>query len=203
MFSFDGSPVPVRDDLRDAHQAIWMHLAQPGQVFNANQRRSILDAARENTYSDGDPTGQLATTLYTSPTEVTGDMVRTAIAAAGEPRIVEAVSLVSMLAAVDNTHLALGAELEPLPDPQPGEPIGTIAAGLKKRRTHVRMPRNSITVALELLPDENEAYAAACGPHYMTFAEMASPLFERSPGLNRAQLETIASRASLFHECFY
>ena len=203
MFSFDGSPVPVRDDLKNAHQAIWAHLAQPGQVFDANQRRSFLDAARENTYSDGDPTGRLATTLYTSPTEVEGDLVRTAIGAAGEPAIVEAVSVVSMLAAVDNTHRALGAELEPLPDPQPGEPAGTIASGLRKRRTHVPMPRNSITVALDLLPRENEAYAAACGPHYMTFAEMASPLFERSPGLDRAQLETIAARTSLLQECFY
>jgi hypothetical protein len=108
-----------------------------------------------------------------------------------------------MLAAVDDTHRALGAELESLPDPVPGEPSGTIATGLKRRRTHVPMPRNSITVALDLLPLENEAYAAACGPHYMTFAEMASPIYERSPGLNRAQLETIASRTSLFQECFY
>jgi hypothetical protein len=37
----------------------------------------------------------------------------------------------------------------------------------------------------------------------MTFEEMGSPLFERSPGLNRAQLETIASRTSFFQECFY
>ena len=83
------------------------------------------------------------------------------------------------------------------------DPTGTIASGLKKRRTHVAMPRHSITVALDLLPRENEAYSAACGPHYMTFAEMASPLFERSPGLNRAQLETIAARTSLLQECFY
>ena len=121
MFSFDGSPVPVRDDLKDAHQAIWSHLAQPGQVFDAKQRRSFLNAARENTNPDGDATCQLVATLYTSPAEVTGDMVRTAIGAAGEPAVVEAVSVVSMLAAVDNTHRALGAELEPLPDPQPGD----------------------------------------------------------------------------------
>lgn len=203
MFSFNGSPVPVRDDLRGAHKAIWIHLAQPGQVFDADQRHTILSAARGDTYRVGDMLGQFATTLYTNPPAVTGDMVRSAITASGEPAVVEAVSLVSMLAAVDSTHSALGAELEPLPDPLPGEPSGIIASGLRKRRTHIPMPRTSITVALELLPVENEAYAAACGPHYMTFAEMASPLFGRSPGLNRAQLETIASRTSLFQECFY
>ena len=203
MFAFNGSPVPVRDDLKDAHRAIWAHLARPGQVFDADERHSILNDARNNAYPDGDPIGQLATTLYTTPPAVTPGMAQSAIVESGEPAVVEAVALVSMLAAVDSTHQALGADLEPLPEPVPGEPSGTIATGLKKRRTHVPMPRHSITVALELLPDENEAYATACGPHYMTFEEMASPLFERSPGLNRAQLETIASRTSLFQECFY
>jgi hypothetical protein len=203
MFSFSGSPVPVRNDLREAHEAIWAHFARPGQVFDADKRHWILRGARNDTPSNGDPIGQFATTLYTKPAEVTGETVRSAIATSGEPAVVEAVALVSMLAAVDNTHRALGAALEPLPEPLPGKPSGTVVTGMKKRRTYVAMPRNSITVALELLPVENATYAAACGPHYMTFAEMASPLFERSPGLNRAQLETIASRTSLLQECFY
>jgi hypothetical protein len=203
MFSYDGSPVPVRDDLKDAHAAVWTHIQQPGQVFDATQRLSLLTQARSGMYPQDDPVGRLATTLYTNMADVTGDLIRDAIAGSGEPAVVEAVSLVSMLAAVDNTHRALGAELEPLPEPVPGEPTRIIATGLKKRRTHVPMPRTSITVALELLPVENAAYAAVCGPHYMTFDEMGSPLFERSPGLNRAQLETVAARTSLFQECFY
>jgi hypothetical protein len=203
MFDYVGSPVPVRDDLRDAHIALWHHLARPGQVFDADQRRTILNDARNNTASDTGPLRQLASTLYNDPAVVSPELVRSATDASGEPTVVEAVSLVSMLAAVDNTHRALGAELERLPEPIAGRPSGNIATGLRKHRTHVPMPRNSITVALDLLPLENEAYAAACGPHYMTFAEMASPLFERSPGLNRAQLETIASRTSLFQKCFY
>ena len=203
MFSFTGSPVPVRDDLKEAHAAIWAHLARPGQVFDATRRRSILNAARTNRHDLDDPVGELAATLYNDPPAVTESLVRSAIEMVGEPAVVETVSVVSMLAAVDDTHRGLAAELEPLPDPLPGDPAGNIAPGLKKRRTHVPMPRNSITVALDLLPDENAAYAAACGPHYMTFAEMVSPLYERSPGLNRAQLETIASRTSLLQECFY
>ena len=203
MFSFSGSPVPVRDDLKEAHKAIWAHFAQPGPVFDASQRRSILEVARHGVASGDDPLRELATTLYTNPPAVTRQLVRSAVAACGEPAVVEVVSLVSMLAAVDATHDALSAELEPLPDPLPGDPSGIIAEGLRKRRTLLPMPRNSITVALDLLPVENEVYAAACGPHYMTFAEMVSPIFGRSPGLDRAQLETIASRTSLFQECFY
>jgi len=181
MFAFAGSPVPVRNDLKDAHRAIWAHFAQPGPILDAGQRHSMLNAARNNTSLDGDPLGHLATTLYTDPVAVSREVVRSAITTSGEPAVVEAVALVSMLAAVDSTHSALGAELEPLPDPVTGDPTGIVARGMKKRGTHVPMPRHSITVALELLPTENKAYAVACGPHYMTFAEMASPLFERSP----------------------
>ena len=203
MFAFDGSPVPIRDDLRDAHVAIWRHFAQPGQVLDANERHTILKTARNNSCADDDELGQLASTLYGNTAGVSEDMVRSAIATSGEAAVVETVALVSMLAAVDGTHRALGASLEPLPKPVHGEPSGNITTGLKKRRTHVPMPTTSITRALDLLPTENTAYAAACGPLYMTFAEMSSPRFERSPGLNRAQLETIAARTSLLNECFY
>jgi hypothetical protein len=203
MFEYTGSPVPIRSDVRDAHTTIWAHFAQPGQVLDSDERHGILEAARNGTFSDGDQLARMATTLYTDPASVSPDMVRSAIATAGEPAVVEAVSLVSMLAGVDKMHRALGAQLEPLPAPLPGTPSGIVATGLTRRRTHVPMPRNSITVALDLLPVENEVYAAACGPYYMTFEEMASPIFERSPGLNRAQLETIAARTSLFQECFY
>ncbi len=202
MFTYAGSPVPIRDDLRGAHQAIWEHIARPGPVFDASRRISILSIAREDAPTT-DAIERLATTLYNDPGSVSATMVDGAVTAHGEAAVVETVSIVSMLAAVDSTHLALGAAQVPLPDPMPGDPTGNIASGLKKRRTYVPMPRNSITVALELLPEENEVYATACGPHYMTFAEMASPRFARTPGLDRAQLETVASRTSIHQDCFY
>jgi len=202
MFTYAGSPVPVREDLRIAHEAIWEHLALPGPVFDAFRRVSILAGARNNAPAT-DEIERLAATLYNDPGSVTTELVDVAVSAEGDAAAVETVSIISMLAAVDSTHLALGAERVPLPEPTPGDPTGNIASGLKKRRTYVPMPRNSITVALELLPRENEVYAAACGPHYMTFAEMASPTFERTPGLDRAQIETIASRTSMFQDCFY
>jgi hypothetical protein len=208
MFSFNGSPVPVRANLRDAHEVIWAHFARPGQVLDARERHSILSSARDalvakNAVREPSPLHAFAMTLFVKPPSVSSDMVSDAIAGSGEAALVETIALVSMLAAVDNTHSALGVALEPLPEPLAGDPTHMVATGMKRRRTHVPMPRNSITVALEYLPVENEAYAAACGPHYMTFAEMASPIFGRSPGLNRAQLETIASRTSLINECFY
>ena len=209
MFTFNGSPVPVRKDLTDAYRTIWAHMSRPGPVFDANQRARLLETARSRTGANvattigQTPIESLARTLYSDPGSVDRSMVNASNADSGEAGTVEAVSLISMLAAVDGTHRALGVELEPLPEPLSGETTQKVAVGIERRQSHVPMPRNSITVALDLLPTEGAAYAAMCGPQYMLFAEMVDPMFERSPGLNRAQLETIASRTSLLNECFY
>ena len=209
MFTFSGSPVPVREDLTDAYRTIWGHMSRPGPAFDADQRIRMLHTARSGigvevaATDDGRALEFLAATLYQDPGSVDRSMVEASIAERGEPVTVETIFLVSMLAGVDGTHRALGVELEPLPQPLNGETTGQIASGMERRRSHVSMPRNSITVALDLLPSESAAYAAMCGPQYMTFAEMVDPTFERSPGLNRAQLETVASRTSLLNECFY
>jgi len=65
------------------------------------------------------------------------------------------------------------------------------------------MTPGSILSALDLLPDVGRAYRASFGPQYMTEKDMERPDFERSPGLNRAQMELVASRTSLLNECFY
>ena len=108
-----------------------------------------------------------------------------------------------MLAAIDGTHRGLGAGLEPLPEPQPGDPSGRVAAGLKRRRTHIPVPPGPIPVVLDLLPEEGAAFQAMFGPQYMTGWEMAMDNFYRSPGLNRAQMEIVSSRTSMHNECFY
>ncbi|GMQ94431.1 MAG: hypothetical protein BMS9Abin12_1921 [Acidimicrobiia bacterium] len=210
MFDFTDSPVPVREDIKEAYRAIWMHFANPGPVFDAPQRSTVLAVARaarsDNTIETGllpEFVETLATTLYSDPAAVDGPIVRAAADSAGDPAAVETIGLVAMLSAVDGTHRALGIELEPLPEPQPGEPTGRIASGLKRRRTHIPMPQGAIPVALDLLPEVGTAYRASFGPQYITGPEMAFPDFERSPGLNRAQIELVSSRTSLINECFY
>jgi hypothetical protein len=117
--------------------------------------------------------------------------------------VVEVISLVSMLSAVDGAHRALTADLESLPSPVAGETTGDIAMGLNRRRTNVPMPPGPIPVALDLLPDVGRVFQASFGPQYMTGVEMASDRFERTPGLNRAQMEIVSTRVSLHNRCFY
>jgi len=210
MFDFVAAPVPIRKDLRTAYATIWTHFARPGAVYDGAERRAILEQARSG--DDRRPEiadlvphqiAALARTLYRDPSAVDQTLVRDAADAHSDAAAVEVISLVSMLSAVDGAHRALGVGLEPLPDPVSGPPSGQISSGLQRRRTHVPMPQGAIPFALDLVPSEARAFQASFGPQYMTGPEMGHSDFERSPGLNRAQMELVSSRTSLLNRCFY
>ena len=210
MFVFPGAPVQVRADLRYAYINTWAHFARPGPTLTGHQRLNLLAMVREA--NEGNPgaegwwdenLGLLAATLYSTPNLVNGDLVAKAISAVGDAQTVETIAIVSMLASIDGTHRALGAEAEPLPTPEDGTPTGKVTAGLKRRRAHVPMPPGPIPSSLDLLPDEGAAFQALFGPQYMTNAEMMLDDFRRMPGLNRAQMELISTRTSVHNECFY
>ena len=210
MFAFAGSPVTVRPDLRYAYVSLWNHLSRPGPTLTGEQRIGLLTSARSGTASRDAAhigidaaLGVLADVLYADPVGVDGDLVGSTVAAAGDPPTVEVAAIVSMLSSVDGTHAALGAQLELLPSPCPGEPTGEVAEGLKRRRTHLPVPPGPIPVVFDLLPSEGAAFQALFGPQYMTEWEMTIDAFRRDPGLDRAQMELVASRTSIHNECFY
>ena len=210
MFSFDGSAAAVRPDLRYAYDSLWDHLSRPGPTLTGAQRIRLLEGARNRSaaaesHENGiaSTQGHLADTLYHEPIAVDGELVRSTADEVGDPATVEVAALVSMLSSVDGTHRALGAALEPLPEPFPGEPTGDIAEGLKRRRTHLPVPPGPIPVMFDLLPYEGAAFQALFGPQYMTGWEMSLDTFQRQPGLNRAQMELVSSRTSIHNECFY
>ena len=210
MFEFTGSPVPVREDLKNAYGDIWTHLAGPGPTLTGSHRVSLAAFVRAARSGDTPawpdlPTSvlNLAALLFTDPGEVDRSSVRAAADDAGDPMTVEVISLVSMLAAVDGGHRGLTAKLEPLPTPREGAPTGVIAEGLKQRRTHIPMPTGAIPLALDLLPEVGRLFQDSFGPQYMTEHEMGFDDFGRTPGLNRAQIELVSSRTSLHNKCFY
>jgi hypothetical protein len=210
MFDFVAAPVPVREDLKMAYVTLWTHFARAGAIYDGHERRAILDRARscnERTPTRTDfvseEIARLAATLYCDPVAVDETIVRSAADAHGDAAVVEVIALVSMLSAVDGAHRALGIELEPLPEPLAGSPTGRTRSGLRRRRTHIPMPRGAIRSALDLVPSEASAFDESSGPQYMTGREMEFLDFSRSPGLNRAQMELVSSRTSLLNKCFY
>ena len=200
----------VRADLRYSFMCAWGHFARPGPTLSGDRRVELLAAVRtgqaphppDGAWFDAE-LGAFAQSVYSSPRDLHGDMVGSVGEAHGYPRTVEVIALTSMLASIDGTHRALGAELEALPTPVPGAPTGNVAEGLKHRRTHVPVPPGPIPFMLDLVPDEGAAFQAMFGASYMTGREMENSAFRRIPGLDRAQMELVSSRTSIHNECFY
>jgi len=191
---------PRRDAIK-AEEAQFLALASPGATLTGQQRISLAKAARTGDVSDTLQT--LAHHLYSEPATVHEEQVRAAADAVGDPAAVEAIGIVARLSSVDRVHDILGVDPEPLPEPLTGDPTGEIVQGLKRRRGFLPKPPGEIPSTLDLVPAEGHALRAMFGPMYMTEHEMGDPYFNRDPGLNTPQLETVAARISLLNHCFY
>ncbi len=149
MIDFDCSPagVPIRDDLREAHRFLRLHLSSPGTWWSAHERLAIaaesrnaigcgLCGERKAALSPNAVTGS-HDTLGVLPADVVEVVhrVRTdsgrlskvwfdRVIAGGleETRYVELVSIVALLAGVDYFARALGIAPPLLPEPLGGEP---------------------------------------------------------------------------------
>lgn len=201
MSNLSQASVPIRPDVIEVEQRALDALARPGAVLTGEERVNVAAAARSGD-ADG-PLLSFAHQLYTTPGSVLAEHVRAAADATSDPAVVETIGIVARQSALDRVHDVLDVDLEPLPDSKPGNPTGDIAQGLKRRRGHVPMPPGPIPVTLGLVPSELPPFHGLFGPLYMTEVEMGDPHFQRDPGLNTPQLETIAARISLLNECFY
>jgi hypothetical protein len=206
MFDVTPDGVAIRSDIVDVFRRFWKHLASPGATLTGPQRLQVAAVARDSKDRSSVLANQaqdFAVQLMQSPGTVREDHVRAVADAVGDPQTVEIIAIVSMLSAADSFHRALGAAPASLPEPASGDPTGDVSIGLKRRRTHVPVSPGPIPFALDLVPADAKVYMALHGPLYMTGEEMGSDTFQRSPGLDRAQMELVSSRLSFHNECFY
>lgn len=154
-FDYSGSPVPIRDDIRDAHRHAWAQIASPGRWWTGAERIAIasevrrapdcaLCARRKAALSpfsidgvhDGegvlpDPAVDAVHRLVTDASRLTRSWLEKAHAAGlGDGAYVELLGVVVALVSIDELHRALGLALEPLPAPEPGEPTRVRPEGL-------------------------------------------------------------------------
>ena len=145
---------------------------------------------------------QSARAVGSRPDSIRRDWVDAITTDIGYAPYVEIVGITSRLAAVDTFHSGVGADLEPFPEPEPGEPSQTGEPLARLGAAWVPMVGGaSITQALSLVDAESTAQEDMHGPLYLTYEEMAELDFVR--GLNRAQMELVAARTSAINECFY
>lgn len=136
-----------------------------------------------------------------------------------ETHYVELIALVTQTAGIDNFARALGVAPPELQGGDTAEPSGYRPASAKHGTAWVAMIDAedaigaeadlydegnvpNIERALSLVPDQVRALRTIAEPHYMSFAAI-SDMSTRLPGLDRLQMELVASRVSAMNECFY
>lgn len=154
---YSAAGVPVREDIRAAHRALWEHLRAPGTWWPGATRVAIAAESRQATrctlcrerkvaLSPRAVQGRHATLGTLSPLLVdvihrirtdAGRLTREWFARVvddglGDGEYVEVVAIVSMLAGVDFFARVLGIEPFPLPEPVPGEPSRRRPVGARR-----------------------------------------------------------------------
>ncbi|NNC90967.1 MAG: hypothetical protein HKN80_00605 [Acidimicrobiia bacterium] len=208
-FDFVAAAVEVRTDIRRLFRREWERLASAGTWWNGRERVDIARAARRARFDGEDDPSSLpslaieaAETISARPASIRRPRVDAITDDLGYPRYVEIVGLTSRLAAVDTFHVGLGVALEPLPEPEPGEPSRSEEPLARPGAAWVPMVGGaSITQALSLVDAESVAQEDMHGPLYLTYEGMAE--FDYVGGLSRAQMELVAARTSAINECFY
>ena len=211
MFEFIDAPGPIREDIVRAFRDAWRHLAEPGTWWPAEDRHAIATVARAARSHTGSPVTHLSevahdavTLLAATPAATTRSWVAAAVEDLGEERYVELLGVTTRLVAIDTFTRLMGCQLEPLPEPIPGEPTRS-PADPRPAHTKSWIPLGNVLVppfTLSLVPEENTITNQLAWALYMTDAEMDDPDFRRGE-LHRTQMELVASIVSYDNECFY
>ena len=244
-FDYSNSPYPVRAGIAEAHRSYWQALANAGTWFTGEERvaiaqevRNALDCAfcveRKAALSPNAITGQHQSSTALSPriidtvhrvitdqSRITQAFIDDNEAAGLSPeQYVELVGIAVTVLSIDEFNRALGLPLEPLPEPQGGEPsqyrpeqaiegtgfVAMIPAdgaiGAESDLWHKDKTANVLR-ALTLVPNAMREWMAVGSEQYLSFKGMSQFADIPDRALNRMQIELVAGRVSSHNECFY
>lgn len=245
-FDYSASANPIRGDLAVAHRAAWEHIARPGAWLTGAERVAVVRETRRardcalcakrkaalSPCADGEShsaAAPLAAALVDAIHRIATDASRLTrkwyegLTAQGvtEERYVEAVGVAVLAISVDAFHRALGLALEPLPEPERGDPTRIRPEGLVRGEAWVPMihpdragaaegdlffkrgPLRAANVmrALTLAPNEVRAWRNLSGAQYLSPERMVR--LDTGRSIDRAQMELVAGRVSALNACFY
>lgn len=202
------TPDPAADAAIDVALA---GLAAPGSFFTGAERVDMAAHARvARGLADSGP--QLDPLMAETVARVAVEAMHSrqehvaAWEAAGRDVLafVEMVAVVALISSIDSYRVGLGAPLDPIPEPTPGEP--TRADDDRAVTSNAWVPTVGIALAptaLNALPKEKERKDAISKEWYLTDEFVHK--YDVDPGreLSRAQMELVASRTSYLNECFF
>jgi len=247
-FDYSNAPFKIPEYKAKAHRGAWQYMAEPGSWWTGSERVAIAAASRAardcalcaerkaalspNAVSGvHDSAGGVLSEkvvdavhrITTDPARLTRTWVESLIDE--DPfsygHYVEMVSLVVNLISIDTLHIALGLPLEPLPEPQPGDPDGYLPPGAAVDVAWVPMiyPENlteresdiyfgapqmgHVIRAMSLVPDAVRWLNNLGEAHYLPTPEVGDFSKRGRLTLSRTQTELVAARTSYYNDCFY
>jgi len=236
----------MRSDIPQANRDVWEHIASPGCWWTGNERIAIAAEIRRAGTCELCRTRKKSLAPYgvagvhdhdgLLPDDVV-DVVHRVASDPGrlkkswyedllesgltDAQYVEIVSIIAVVVAVDELHHALGLELEPLPDPVPGEPSQYRPPGARAAGAWVPMVLAdgavgneadmyggnqrivNVVSALSLIPDAIQMAGKILNAYYIAGDDMPNLRQDCGRALQRSQMEYIAARVSSFNDCFY
>lgn len=245
---FSDTALPVRENMQRAYQEAWRRLAKPGNWFTGAERVAIAAASRTafncklcrkrkdslspaSVHGKHDAPGDLPDAVVDIVHKCITDQVRItqrwvdALLEDGingrdaQGEYVEIVGVVVLVFSIDEFMRGIGAALEPLPEPEAGEPSYYRPQNLETDTGFVPMiPADgntgaeadlwgdmtaNVLRALTLVPDNLRNWRMLSDEMYIPLQFMGQPGLETGRAIDRMQVELVAGRVSSHNECFY
>jgi alkylhydroperoxidase family enzyme len=218
----------VRDDLGAAYRTTLAAWARPGSWWTGTQRLAIVEEARrcrageelspwtapstvDGLVATDGPLPPVAVDviwrLTRHPGTLTVDWYHHMIARGIAPlAYLELVAVTAMASAVDAFTRALGFDLSPLPDPEPGQPSAMVPADAAVTTHWVPTVGDAglnVVRATTAVPQEHQTLRALVDAQYVPAQALTGDLGWSRGTLDRRQIELIAARTSMRNDCFY
>lgn len=203
-------PLEVPPEIEAMLDRQWQGLARAGTWLRDSERISVARVVRDaRAGRESDSRGLSATAVEAARKiavdahHITGEWV-TGCHERGldELPMLELTSVVARVAAMDTFATGIGAELTPLPEAAGGEPTRETVKGAKK--TKGWQPTRGVAGApnaFSAVAAEHEALHDLHSAFYLSLEEMGQ--MEIDKGLDRGQMELLASKTSDYNDCMY
>ncbi|WP_299775487.1 alkylhydroperoxidase-related (seleno)protein [uncultured Pseudoteredinibacter sp.] len=231
-FSVESFPHFVSEDICLQFNRVWQRLAEPGYWWTAQQRKLIVEAMRaakprpvydRQREAVSNLSHEESSQEYLSPLlldtiervstesgQLDGEWCKSVCERVGEGAYVELVALIILVLPIDRFCMALGRDLQPLPEPQNGEPLRAYPEDIVANGAWVRQTKSAVankelvnvSRALSICPIENGLRRDLVDAMYMEGHSFFDKLWHRK-SLSRTQLEIAATRTSVINRCFY
>ena len=244
-FSYTQSPYKIREDLGRAYREFWTRLAKPGSWWTGAQRVAIAQESRNavncgfcdqrkqalSPYSfagEHEHDGLLEPVAVDAVHRIITDQSRITLGyiqnnqaeGLSQEQYVELAGIAVVTFSIDEFNRALGLPLEPLPEPEDGQPTHYRPAHAVGGTGFVPMiPADgnvgdeadlwekgddaNVLRAFSVVPDAVRDWIQLGDAQYLSMAGMEILAGDTGRSIDRMQIELVAARVSSINECFY